>query len=226
MFCSDVQTCHHVRGGGVCVYFLKSVRKGRFRNVWVWRGGGGAHISQYRATHWAGHTDMHYTSPSGLFRIIIVIHVAFFRQGWDPVGTNIAQTSMSMHVAKCLGWGGGTFDPKTGRQKQWPQRSSDCCAPCGCMQVAVSGRYGASLPGYQAHTVAPAPTVPPRASPLAHQRLLWCIRGSNSPWSEFRCGHGSCVLTKRGSKQHMNRPKWTKISKMVSLQHADPGCSK
>ena len=26
-------------GGGVCVYFLKSVRKGRFRNVWV-RGGG------------------------------------------------------------------------------------------------------------------------------------------------------------------------------------------
>ena len=26
--------------GGVCVYFLKSVRKGRFRNVWV--GGGGS----------------------------------------------------------------------------------------------------------------------------------------------------------------------------------------
>ena len=27
------------RGGG-CVCFLKSVRKGRFRNVWVWGGGG------------------------------------------------------------------------------------------------------------------------------------------------------------------------------------------
>ena len=27
-------------GGGVCVYFLKSVRKSRFRNVWVWGGGG------------------------------------------------------------------------------------------------------------------------------------------------------------------------------------------
>ena len=33
----DVQTCRHL-GGGVCVYFLKSVRKGHFRNVWV--GGG------------------------------------------------------------------------------------------------------------------------------------------------------------------------------------------
>ena len=27
-------------GGGLCVYFLKSVRKGRFRNVWVGGGGG------------------------------------------------------------------------------------------------------------------------------------------------------------------------------------------
>ena len=32
-FCVDVQTCHHK--GGVCVYFLKSVKKGHFRNVWV-----------------------------------------------------------------------------------------------------------------------------------------------------------------------------------------------
>ena len=32
---------------------------------------------------------MHCTAASRLFRIIIVIYVAFFRQGCDPVGTNI-----------------------------------------------------------------------------------------------------------------------------------------
>ena len=38
-FCFDVQTCRHLGGGGgVCVCFVKSVRKRRFGNVWV--GGG------------------------------------------------------------------------------------------------------------------------------------------------------------------------------------------
>ena len=37
--------CHW---GGVCVYFLKSVRKGRFRNVWV--GGGGGRWSHFLST--------------------------------------------------------------------------------------------------------------------------------------------------------------------------------
>ena len=32
-----MQTCYHA-GGGVCVHLLKSVREGRFRNMWV--GGG------------------------------------------------------------------------------------------------------------------------------------------------------------------------------------------
>ena len=41
-----------------------------------------------------------------------------------------------------------------------------------------------------------------RACSFAHQRFLWCIRGSNKTWSEFVCGRGSCLLTKRGSKQH------------------------
>ena len=67
------------------------------------------------------------------------------------------------------------------------------------------------------------PLCTPRASPFTHQRLLWGIRGSNSPWIEFVCRHGSCLLTKRGSKQHRHRPKQTKISHMSSVQHADPG---
>ena len=37
-FLSKAPKFHSVGGGGVCVYFLKSVRKRRFRNVW---GGGG-----------------------------------------------------------------------------------------------------------------------------------------------------------------------------------------
>ena len=70
------------------------------------------------------------------------------------------------------------------------------------------------------------PLCTPRASSFTHQRLLWCIRGSNRPWSEFVCGRGSSVSTKRGSKQHRHRPRRTKISNMSLVQHADPGCSK
>ena len=36
--CTKISFCGG--GGGGCVCFLKSVRKGRFRNVWVWGGGG------------------------------------------------------------------------------------------------------------------------------------------------------------------------------------------
>ena len=34
-FVQGTKISFHGGGGGVCVYFLKSVRKGRFRNVWV-----------------------------------------------------------------------------------------------------------------------------------------------------------------------------------------------
>ena len=67
------------------------------------------------------------------------------------------------------------------------------------------------------------PSFTPRACSFANQRLLWCIGGSNSAWCEFENRHGSCLLTKRGSEQHRYRPKWTKISNMSSVQHADPG---
>ena len=53
--------CKHVvtrgGGGGLCVYFFKSARKGHFRNVWV-GGGGGGHIFQRSTTHWTVHTNM------------------------------------------------------------------------------------------------------------------------------------------------------------------------
>ena len=34
----------------------------------------------------------------------------------------------------------------------------------------------------------------------------------------------ACLLTKRGSKQHRHRPKWTEFSNRSSVQHADPAC--
>ena len=64
------------------------------------------------------------------------------------------------------------------------------------------------------------------AGPFAHQRFLWCIGGGNSTLCEFVCRHGSCLLTKGGSKQLVHQPKRTKISNISSVQHADPGCSK
>ena len=47
-FCELLVQCAKISsrwgGGGVCVYFLKSVRKGCFRNVWVGGGGGDDHF--------------------------------------------------------------------------------------------------------------------------------------------------------------------------------------
>ena len=127
------------------------------------------------------------------------------------------------HVVKP--WWGASVDPKTGRQKRWPQQSSESCAPCGWMKVAANWLYEASWLAWLG-LACPShlpPGFTPRACPFANQSLLWCIWGSNSPWSEFVCRHGSCLLTKRGNKQHRHRPKWTKISNMSSIQHADLG---
>ena len=44
-----------------------------------------------------------------------------------------------------------------------------------------------------------ADRIPPPPLPFARQRLLWCIRGSNSPWHEFVRRHGSCLLKKEAA---------------------------
>ena len=38
-----------------------------------------------------------------------------------------------------------------------------------------------------------------RACSFVHQRLLWCIGGSNSPWRELVLRHGGCLLTKKAA---------------------------
>ena len=70
------------------------------------------------------------------------------------------------------------------------------------------------------------PLCTPRASPYVHQRFLWCVGGRYSTLREFVYRHSSCLLTKRGSRQHTCCPKRTKLSNMSLVQHANPGCSK
>ena len=101
------------------------------------------------------------------------------QRGRRPIGTHV-------HVAQNLAvkpWWGVSFDPKNCLQQQWPQRSSECCAPCGCTQVAASGRDGAFCACCRQHIESLAPIVPPthpKKKSFAQQRLLWCIGGSNS----------------------------------------------
>ena len=67
------------------------------------------------------------------------------------------------------------------------------------------------------------PLCTPRASPFAHQRFLWCVRGRYSTLREFVYRHSSCLLTKRGSRQYTCCPKRTNLSNMSLVHHANPG---
>ena len=72
-------------GGGVCVHFLKSVRKGRFRNVWV-RGEIGGHIFEHRAGNGTVYTKHALQSlDHSLFGFRIVVLVAPLHKGWDSI---------------------------------------------------------------------------------------------------------------------------------------------
>ena len=139
---------------------------------------------------------------------------------WKIEGPQRQCRSPEIHTEQPC-WG-AFYDPNTGLQKQWPLRWTESGVPRGSMQVAVNRLHEASGPAWQ-DAESHAPTLHPRASPFAHQRFLWCTWGSNSTLREFVCRHSSCLLTKRGSRQHTCRPERTKISKMLSVQHADPG---
>ena len=155
-----------------------------------------------------------------LFRIRIVVLVAPLHKGWDPIWADIPllvnwNIFLQFSPIPQPLWG-ALYDPKIVLQKKRPLRWSEPGVPFGCMQVAANRLYGAFLPGCQAGAESPAPTVLPQSEPKG-----FC--GASGEATEFVCGHSSCLLTKRGSKQHRHRPKRTKISNMSSVQHADPG---
>ena len=177
--CSNVQTCHPVGGGGY-VYFLKSARNGRFRNVWVT---GGQVLTFFSTELHIGRCTQTCTAHFRhvYSKIIVVICVAFFRQGWDPIGTSIAlfvDRDIFLQFPPIL----QPFDPKTGLQKQWPQQWTECGTLCECMQLAGTWQYEAFWPSCQAP---PQPLCRLRVSSSVHQTLLWCFRGSNGTRREF-----------------------------------------
>ena len=57
-FCFDVQTCHHIGGWGMCIFF-EICEKKPFQKCMAGGGVGvGGHIFQDSATHWTVHTNM------------------------------------------------------------------------------------------------------------------------------------------------------------------------
>ena len=75
-------------GGGVCVCFLKSVRKGCFRNVWV-GGGVGAHSFEHRAEQETTHRTGHCSRDHSLFGVRVAVIVAPLHKGGDSIGAHI-----------------------------------------------------------------------------------------------------------------------------------------
>ena len=73
-------------GGGMRVFF-DICEKRLLQKCMGW--GSGGHIFEHRATHWMVHTNRHCPVELSLFRSIVVIGIAFFRQAWDPVGADI-----------------------------------------------------------------------------------------------------------------------------------------
>ena len=164
--CSKVQcTKISFRRGGVCVCFLKSVRKARFRNVWV--GGGGGRWSQFctksckrtdtqgtgnalRITHYS---DILSGAPS-FWCISGDLHVSHFAP--NRRRCRLPET----HVVKP--WWGALYDPKTGMQRQWPLQWTESGVPCGSRQVAANRLYEAFWPAWQAPG-SPSPNLHPQS---------------------------------------------------------------
>ena len=155
---------------------MKSARKRQFRNVWV---GGGAHFSAWYNTLDGAHK--HGTAPFIHFYSESLSSSAFSFSG--RAGTPLGQTPPCLwtgtYVAKP--WWGVSFDPKTGQQKWWPQRPSECRAPCGCMQVAANHLYRAFLPDYQAAAESPEPALHPQSEPFCAPKAFVVHRGKQQP---------------------------------------------
>ena len=185
-FCFDVHTFFPMsshRGGGVCVYFFKSVRKGHFRNVWIGGGGRWSHFSGQHDTLDGAHE--HGTAPVDHLYCESASSSAVPFSG--RAGTPLGQTS------PCL-WTGTYFfnfsqscnlRTFTGTQPSLrgiAHRPSECGALCEFMQVAGTGQYEAFWPGCQADDNSPAPTPHPQ--------------------SELVCAPMACAVH-RGKQQHV-----------------------
>ena len=76
-------------GGGVCVCFLKSVREGHFRNVWVGGGGVGGRSFEHRAVQGTTHRKWQCSRDHSLFRIRVIVIPGPLHKSWDSIGARI-----------------------------------------------------------------------------------------------------------------------------------------
>ena len=157
----------------MCILF-EICKKTPFQKCMGWGGGGG--FSQRSTTHWTVHTNMALHRSSIFIQNHCHRQHSLFQAGLalgqtSPVwtGTYIFNFCQSCNLRAFTG-----TQPSlrgTGQQKRWPQQSSEWHAPCGSMQVAVSGRYGAffaRLPG--SCRVTCTHSAPP-------ERALLCVSG-------------------------------------------------
>ena len=116
----------------------------------------------------------------------------------------------------------------------WSVSTQHCNTRCGVKEGSMlNGRHtsSSSVPAHHIPHLAIAAVpkgskagiVEDANSPFAHQRLLWCIRGSNSPWSEF------CMRTWWLPVDKKRQQATQALSKTdENLKHVvstDPGCS-
>ena len=189
------------------MFCFTSARKGHFRNVWVCVGVGG------RRSHFSAQCN----TLDGAHK-----------QGTAPLNHVYSESSSSSAFPS--GRAGTPLDipPFVDRDIFLHfipiLQPFSAKAPTRCMQRHIVHQWGPSrrfrceddqrLLSACRKLLHPHPLCSPRATPFAHQRILWCIGGSNSTRCEFVCRHGGCLLTKRGRKQHRHRPKRTKTSNM------------
>ena len=183
-FCSDVQTCHHL-GGGMRILF--KIREKRPFQKCMGAGRGGC-----------SHFSIQCCTLDGTHRHALHISIRFI-QNHHRHSRCLFQARLGPRNKPRPVCGQGTyffnfyqscslrsFTSTHPVLRGIAHRPSVVRSTFHC-SVRRTLRHGTGLLSLATRLMPlhPQPLCSPRASPFAHQRLLWCIRGSNSLWSEF-----------------------------------------
>ena len=128
----------------------------------------------------------HCTVYPFLFRITVTVSIAFFRQGGDPIRADIPLWTGTYFFNFCQSCNLRAFtgtQPSLRGMAHRPSvvRSTFRCLINPTLRQGVSGRYGAFLPGYQAHAEQPAPTLHPQSEPFCASKAFVVHPGKQQP---------------------------------------------
>ena len=154
-------------GGGVCVYFLKSLRKAVSEMYGLWGGGG---LDDHIFEEWSCKVD-NAQARAMLEGPLLNPNRPLccpLPQGQGPHFSPNQRQCMCPAVKPS--WG-VLYDPKIGLQRQRPLRRTESGGPCGCCEPAVRG-FVAFLPGSSRRTC--THFTPP-------ERCASCLRAWQSP---------------------------------------------